>query len=185
MKIYPYYASGDFLTSYLVCNETCKEALIIDPGRITADLIDRIEHNGYRLTGSCMTHYYLPYYAHTLSTLLKIYHLAVYAADETLATGHETVLEGDRTIFIAGFSVTCFSIFGHYPRSYLFKIENCLFTGSGVTEDGAGGMMQSGKACVLPDPIEKKLKSYGDELVILPGSGPPSTLGVERRFMYR
>ena len=50
MKIYPHYSHESFVNSYLVGNEVSKEALIIDPGTITGEVIDHIEKNGYTLS---------------------------------------------------------------------------------------------------------------------------------------
>lgn len=177
MKIYPYYAVKDFLTSYLVCNETCKEALLIDPGKITGDLISRIEDTGYKLAGSCITQ--LSHCGHGLSTLLKIYDIDVYAGYPV--SEHGTVLKGDCTFVIAGFCVECFSVVGYFGQSYLFKIENCVFTGGCRVEEEA--MLQKREAQSLATQLKKKLTCYGDELILFPGLGPPSTLGAARQFM--
>ena len=47
MKIYPHYSDEGFVNSYLIGNEASKEALIIDPGKITGDL-RRLEPVGRR-----------------------------------------------------------------------------------------------------------------------------------------
>ena len=47
MKIYPHYSPQGSVNSYLVGNEVSKEALIIDPGKITGEVINHIEKNGY------------------------------------------------------------------------------------------------------------------------------------------
>ena len=56
MKIYPHYSHEGFVNSYLVGNEVSREALIIDPGKITGEVISHIEKNGYTLSGVCITH---------------------------------------------------------------------------------------------------------------------------------
>ena len=45
MKIYPHYSHEGFVNSYLVGNEVSREALIIDPGKITGEVIGHIEKN--------------------------------------------------------------------------------------------------------------------------------------------
>ena len=39
MKIYPHYSHEGFVNSYLVGNEVSREALIIDPGKITGESV--------------------------------------------------------------------------------------------------------------------------------------------------
>lgn len=184
MKIYPYYSSHDSLTCYLIGNEICKEALIIDPGKITEELINQIEHNGYTLTGACITHNSAPYYGHGLETLLKIYDLAVYAADSDLVPQCGTVLNGDCRFLIAGFSVECLSFPGYFPDAYVFKIVDCMFTGGSLITGGIGDMLHSSLTKTFTVQLEKKLCIYDDSILLFPGYGPPSTLGAERRLTY-
>ena len=133
MKIYPHYSHEGFVNSYLVGNEVSREALIIDPGKITGEVISHIEKNGYTLSGVCITHNHICHYKYGLSTLLKIYNPRIYAADQALVDKHGKMLRGDCTFSIAGFSVECFSVPGHSLDSYLFKIGNCIFTGDSLT----------------------------------------------------
>lgn len=182
MKIYPHYSPEGFVNSYLVGNEVSKEALIIDPGKITGQVIDHIEKNGYKLTGVCITHNHVRHYADGLPTLLKIYDFNIYAADQVLVRKQGKVLRGDCMLVIAGFSVECFSVPGHSPDSYLFKIDNCIFTGDSLTAGVTGRTLHSFAAKTLAEQLEKKLFVYDDALLLFPGHGPPTTIGAERRF---
>ena len=118
MKIYPHYSHEGFVNSYLVGNEVSREALIIDPGKITDEVIGHIEKNGYTLSGVCITHNHIRHYGYGLPTLLKIYNPRIYAADQALVGKHGKMLRGDCTLSIAGFSVECFSVPGHSPADY-------------------------------------------------------------------
>ena len=69
MKIYPHYSHEGFVNSYLVGNEVSREALIIDPGKITDEVIGHIEKNGYTLSGVCITHNHIRHYGYGLPTL--------------------------------------------------------------------------------------------------------------------
>ena len=184
MKIYPHYSHEGFVNSYLVGNEISRQALIIDPGKITDEVINHIEKNDYTLTGICITHNHLRHYSYGLPTLLKIYSPRIYAADQALVHKQGKVLRGDCTLSIAGFSVECFSVPGHSPDSYLFKIENCIFTGDSLTAGITGSTLHSFAAKTLAEQLEKKLFIHNDALLLFPGHGPPTTIGAERKFTH-
>ena len=184
MKIYPHYSHEGFVNSYLVGNEVSREALIIDPGRITGEVIAHIEKNGYTLRGVCITHNHICHYKYGLRTLLKIYTPHIYAADQALVNKHGKMLRGDCTLSIAGFFVECFSVPGHSPDSYLFKIDNCIFTGDSLTAGITGSTLHSFAAKTLAEQLEKKLFIYDDAVLLFPGHGPPTTIGAERKFTH-
>ena len=56
MKIYFHINTGGFSNTYLVANEFTKEAIIIDPGKISEELINQLEENNYTLTALLITH---------------------------------------------------------------------------------------------------------------------------------
>ena len=56
MKIYFHLNIGGFSNCYIIENELTKEAIIIDPGKITDDIIKRIEDESYKLEGVFITH---------------------------------------------------------------------------------------------------------------------------------
>lgn len=182
MKIYPHYSTEGFVNSYLIGNETSREALIIDPGKITEEILGNIEKNGYRLTGICITHNHANHHAYGLQTWLKIYNPFIYAADNTLVNNQGKTLRGDCTISVAGFSIECFSVPGHSPDSYLFKIDHCIFTGDSITAGIVGKTLHNSAAKNLAEHLEKKLFCHDDAMLLFPGHGPPSTIGIERRF---
>ena len=76
MKIYFHLNIGGFSNCYIIENEFTKEAIVIDPGKITDDIIKRIEDESYKLTGVFITHNHGSH-VHGLKTLRKIYTPAV------------------------------------------------------------------------------------------------------------
>ena len=71
MKIYFHLNIGGFSNCYIIENELTKEAIIIDPGKITDDIIKRIEDESYKLAGVFITHNHGSH-VHGLKTLRKI-----------------------------------------------------------------------------------------------------------------
>ncbi|MGP1594274.1 MAG: MBL fold metallo-hydrolase [Treponema sp.] len=182
MKIYPHYSSQCLVNSYLVGNEQTHEAIIIDPGKITGNIIKRIENNHYQLTAVFITHNHFRHHAYGLKTLLKIYHPKVYAADAGLVLKNGSVLRRDCTVVTAGFTIGCFSVPGHSPDSYMFRIHDCIFTGDSLTAGVAGKTLHRPAEKNLERALAEKLFVLEDYLVLFPGHGPPTTLGAERQF---
>ena len=56
MKIYFHLNTGGFSNTYIISNEETNEAILIDPGKLTEELIKRIEDNGLKLSAILITH---------------------------------------------------------------------------------------------------------------------------------
>ncbi|MBQ9495552.1 MAG: MBL fold metallo-hydrolase [Treponema sp.] len=181
MKIYFHLNLHGFSNCYIVANEFAKEALIIDPGKITKEMIQEIENDSYTLAAAFITHNH-GNNVHGLKTLCKIYTPAIYAADWEVGGNNTRVITGDGIIKIAGLSVQHMALPGHTADSMVYKIGNVLFTGDAICA-GKIGATNSGYADrMLRSNIEKKIFAENDATIIMPGYGPPSCVGAEKRF---
>ena len=181
MKIYFHLNIEGFSNAYLILNSAVKEALIIDPGKITIKMIDQIEQNKYTLDAVLITHNHS---SHTmgLNTLRKIYTPKIYAADYEVAKADTAVLKGDGMIKAAGLNVAYMSVPGHTADSMVYKINSCLFTGDVLLAGQAGNTNSNYAKKTLISNIHSKIVSQQEYTVIMPGHGPPSTVGAEKRF---
>ena len=127
MKIYHHLDFAKLTNCYLIVNEISREALIIDPCKISNDLIAQIERDNYKLSAVLITHKHTNHYR-GLKTLRKIYDFSVYAADNEISDS-TTILKDDGVKKIAGLDVEYFSLPGHSADSIVYKIGNVLFTG--------------------------------------------------------
>ena len=182
MKIYFHLNIGGFSNCYIIENESTKEAIIIDPGKITDDIIKRIEDESYKLAGVFITHNHGSH-VHGLKTLRKIYAPAVYAADWEVAGNDTHVITGDGKIRIAGLTVRYMALPGHTADSMVYKIGNILFTGDSLSAGKIGSTNSSYSDFVLRRNIDQKILSENDATVIMPGHGPPTCVGAERRSL--
>ncbi len=181
MKVYIHTDIESFSNCYLIVEEQTGLAIIIDPGKIYETMIAKIESNRFSLVASLITHNHS---GHTkgLSTLKKIYDVAVYAADMELASSPSCVLRGDGTIRIAGLNVSYFSVPGHSSDSMVFKIGNILFTGD-TLEAGTIGKTNSAYAKhTLVMGIRAKILTQYEDTIIMPGHGPMTSVGAEKMF---
>ena len=178
MKVYFHLNEGGFSNCYLVVNEISNQAIIIDPGKITKEIIARIEDNHLNLSAVLITHNHGSH-ADGLKTLRKIYSPKVFAADWTVAANDTTVITGDGTTQIEGMQVSYLTIPGHTSDS-VYKIGSILFTGDVLLSGEIGKTNSSYSEYILRSNIEHKIFSQLDTTVLMPGHGPPSTLGAAK-----
>ena len=179
MKVYFHLNEGGFSNCYLVVNEISNQAIIIDPGNITKEIIARIEDNHLNLSAVLITHNHGSH-ADGLKTLRKIYSPKVFAADWTVAANDTTVITGDGTTQIEGMQVSYLTIPGHTSDSVVYKIGSILFTGDVLLSGEIGKTNSSYSEYILRSNIEHKIFSQLDTTVLMPGHGPPSTLGAAK-----
>ena len=179
MKIYFHINEGGFSNCYLVVNEISNQAIIIDPGKITKEMIARIEDNHLNLAAVLITHNHGSH-ADGLKTLRKIYSPKVFAADWTVAANDTTVITGDGTTQIEGMQVSYLTIPGHTSDSVVYKIGSILFTGDVLLSGEIGKTNSSYSEYILRSNIEHKIFSQLDSTILMPGHGPPTTLGAAK-----
>ncbi|MBP5158569.1 MAG: MBL fold metallo-hydrolase [Treponema sp.] len=183
MKIYFNLCVEGFTNSYVVVNDdpAVMEALIIDPGKISSEIIDQIERGRYELTGVLITHNHTNH-VQGLSILKKIYSPCVYAADYDVAGEKSIVLSGNGEVEVAGLNVKYYSVPGHSSDSMVYRIGNVLFTGDTLTSGIIGETSSKYSKKLLRDNIVEKLYSQTEATVLMPGHGPPSTIAGEKQF---
>lgn len=183
MKIYFDLSFDGFTNSYVVVNDApdVMEAIIIDPGKVTYDMINQIEAGGYTLKGILITHNHRQH-VQGLKTLLKIYSTKIYAGDFEVAGVSTEVLRGDGKIKIAGLNIEYFSVPGHSSDSMAFKIENVMFTGDTISAGRISGTTNKYSEKLLKDKIQEKILSQIEDTILMPGHGPPTTVKAEKLF---
>ena len=139
MKVYFHLCIDGFTNSYVIVNDdpAVMEAIIVDPGQISNDIIRQIEDGGYKLVAVLITHNHA-HHINGLRTLTKIYNPTVYAADSETYGMNSSILNGDGMTRIANLNVEFFSIPGHSPDSMVYKIGDVLFTGDTIIPGETG-----------------------------------------------
>lgn len=182
MKIYFYLNFSGFSNTYLVTNEESKEAIIIDPGEIKEDIISQIEDNHYKLAAVLITHNHSSH-VEGLKTLRKIYTPKIYAADWEIAGNETNVITGSGKIKIAKMPVYYIAMPGHTADSVVYGIGNLLFTGDVLFAGSMGSTNSSYSEFLLHTNIENKIFSQQDNVVLMPGHGPPSSIRAAKEFI--
>ncbi|MCM1321350.1 MAG: MBL fold metallo-hydrolase [Bacteroides sp.] len=181
MKIYFHLSLSGFSNSYIITNEATQEAIIVDPGTITKEIISQIEDNSFKLSAVLVTHNH-PSHVRGIATLRRIYMPKIYAADYQIAGSSETMLTGSGSVKIAGLTVGYMSVPGHTSDSMVYRVGCVLFTGDALTAGLIGETNNAYAERILAENITSKLFPQNDDFVIMPGHGPPSSVGAEKRY---
>lgn len=181
MKLYQHYSVYGFANSYLLGDDERHEAIIVDPSEFNAGVLNHVERNGYYVRAVLITHSHI-HHIRGLKTLLRIYDAEVYAATSRICGLPCRVIRDGELFQVAGFDVEAWSVPGHSSDSIIYRIDKLLFTGDALHAGVPGKTLSPFNARLLIDRLSARLAAFDDDSVVLPGHGPPSTLGVERRF---
>lgn len=183
MKIYFHLCLEGFTNSYVIVNDDPQvmEAIIVDPGQISNEIIDQIENGGYKLVAVLITHNHKSH-INGLKTLTKIYNPTVYAADSETYGMNSSILNGDGMTRIAELNVEFFSIPGHSPDSMVYKIGDVIFTGDTLLPGMTGNTSSQYSQKLLCNKIRDKLFTLPDRTLIFPGHGAPGSIESEKQF---
>lgn len=181
MKVYFHFNIDGFSNCYVVTNEKTMEALIIDPGKITKEILEQVESGPFNVTAVLITHSHKSH-VRGLETLKKIYKPKVYAADFDIAGSEETLLNGDDIIYAAGLQIKHLALPGHSADSMAYKIGHIVFTGDTIFAGMISTTSSTYARRTLISNISTKILSQQDDIILMPGHGPPSTLASEKNF---
>lgn len=186
MKLFFHYCPYGFSNCYILGaeyapDETPRQALIIDPGVMDAQILDFIEDNEYELKGVLLSHDHSGH-SHGLTTIKKIYDVEIFAMNH-MAGGFRTtrVKDGDR-LAIGPFTIDVLSVPGHSSDSAVYCAGKFLFTGDALSAGLVGSTASSYGAAVQMNALRNKILSLPGDYLVLPGHGPPSSLEAERLF---
>ena len=181
MKIYIYQNNIGFSNCYLILNENAKKVILVDPGQFTSSIITKIESNSYSLEAVLITHSH-PNHINGIKTLQKIYAPPIFAADWDIAENDSNTIVGNGVLNIAEIETQYFHLPGHTTDSMIYKIANVLFTGDVISAGKIGSTSSKYSDYILKRNIKEKIFSLPDETIILPGHGPLTSVGAEKKF---
>lgn len=181
MTVFFHYALHGFANVYLVGNDETGEALIVDPAAFTLGLLDFIEGKSYSVKAVLVTHNHA-HHVDGLKTLLKIYDAEVYSSNSMLGDlPCRMVRDGDR-LDICGLEVGAVSVPGHSADSIAYRIGKLIFTGDALHAGLIGKTLSQYGNRLLREQLSKKILNQADDCIVLPGHGPPSTVGAEKIY---
>lgn len=200
-----------FAVGALACNctilgdEQSREAIVIDGGDGIESVLERLRHHGLRARYLVHTHAHLDHIgdvgrlreATGARALLHPGDLPLY---ESLAMQAQWIglsspppvvaLDGDladeQEIATPGIALRVLHTPGHTPGSVCFELEHDgatqLFTGDTLFAGSIGRWDLGGTSMEdIVSSIERKLLPFPDATAVVPGHGPATTIGTERR----
>jgi hydroxyacylglutathione hydrolase len=190
--------------SYVAWRRGGTEALVVDPGFDTGTILDLLDRHRLRLAAILNTHGHADHIAGNAAMKRAFAeapliigrneaHLltdpdanlsAPFGLPFTSPPADRLVADGER-LDLAGFSFEVREIPGHSPGSVVFVCDQFepafVFGGDVVFAGSVGRTDLGGDGPQLLAGIRAKLFSLPDGTLILPGHGPATTVGQERR----
>jgi glyoxylase-like metal-dependent hydrolase (beta-lactamase superfamily II) len=181
MTIFFHYSLYGFANVYLIGNDSTMEAAIVDPAAFTIGLLDFIEDKGYLVTSALITHNHA-HHVDGLKTLLRIYDASVYSSNSTLG-GVPCKMVRDGDVFsICGLEVQALSVPGHSADSIVYRLGKVVFTGDALHAGLIGKTMSQYGNRLLKEQLSRKVLSLPEDCIVLPGHGPPTSIGAEKLY---
>ena len=181
MKVFSQFSFNEYSNTYLIGPEDGGDAILVDPGHITLELIDRIEQNRFTIAHVLITH---RHETHTkgLGTLLKIFKPIVYAGSPHLFDIPVRKVLDNAIMDLSGISVETIQVPGHTIDSFVYKIGNVLFTGDVLFAGRIGKTAGVLEKALLLRGITHRILTLDERFIIYPGHGTISALKIEKLF---
>lgn len=203
-KIEPVESAPFAQVAYVLWSPGRTEALVVDPGFETGPVLELLERQGLTVAAILNTHGHVDHIAGNaaLKQAFPAAPLVIGTNEARLLTDPEAnmsasfgigftsppadrlLAEGDR-FDAAGFSFAIRELPGHSPGSIVYICDQYdppfVFVGDVIFAGSVGRADLDGDAAQLVSGIKTKLFTLPDGTLLLPGHGPPTTVGQERR----
>lgn len=200
MKVYVLEVGMLATNCYIAVNEELKEGVIVDPGGDAERIIEQVKKLGVTIKAIFITHGHSDHIM-ALSEVRKATGAPVYVsredadmltkADRNLSIYINNGLECDPAekfygdgdvITVAGMEFTVYATPGHTKGGVCIKCGDIVFCGDTVFCESIGRTdLPGGSYKEILQSIKTKILPMADDVKLLPGHGPETTVGWERR----
>ena len=188
--------------SYVLYDETSREAIIIDAGDDAWKILESIQENKLKVRGIYATHCHFDhvlavddlrdtlgceFYIHPgdkeILESMQEHTKMFLGIDVPAPPKPDGFVDEGQVIKIGQYEVKVLHTPGHSPGSVCYHVENLLFSGDTLFRasigrtDGPGG-----DARKIVESIQMKLFTLPDDINVLPGHGPATSIGYEKEY---
>lgn len=188
IKCYPDGLYGE--NTYLITDEATGFKAVIDPGYYGVDVRYDIQNNAF-LKYVLLTHGHHDHYLEARSYLEEYSAVRFAAPEKDLQLLREQpygcpeptvyLKEGD-VITLGETELRVIETPGHSAGSVCFATDKEIFTGDTLFRLSVGRTdLPTGDWCQLVNSVKNKLYTLGEDMIVYPGHGEPTTIGYEKR----
>ncbi len=170
-----------FSNSYLVGPRGGGDALLVDPGEFDATMLQAIEGNRLRLRWILVTHAHRAHIA-GIRGLRRVYDPEIFCNQPSVLEDPARHVQDGERLTLGEIGVEVIELPGHSIDSLCFLVGRMLFSGDTLSAGSVGRTRDGYALGLLLSGIRRRLLALGDDVVLFPGHGPPSRIGIERRF---
>ncbi len=181
MKLFSLFSRLGFSNSYLIGPEAGGDALLVDPGVFDTPLLQAVESNGLYVRSLLVTHAHNAH-INAIRGILRVYTAKIYSNQPSILDQPATHIQDGEELALGGITVRVIETPGHSIDSVSFLIGNMLFTGDTLSAGTIGRTRDGYARGLLLESVRGRLLSLGDEVLVFPGHGPPSKIGVEKLY---
>ncbi len=194
--------NGPFMVnSFLLVNEETSGGIIIDPGNDTEGLLEIVEKEKITLEGIIATHGHIdhidgvnrvkerrkaPFYVCDLDRELVeavSVQASMFGVEDPGKITIDKQLPCQGELKIAGMEIKLLHTPGHSKGSVSLLVENTLFSGDSLFSMSIGRTdLPGGNYSELIKSINEKIFTLPENIRVLPGHGPETTVGNEKRM---
>lgn len=200
MKVHAFTVGPLESNSYLLVDETTREAALLDPGMESEPVADVLARERLAVTAIINTHGHFdhvfgnayfkaktgaPLLMHRadLDLVKRLEEQSLYFGFRaTPSPSPDRFLEEGDEVRVGGIRLRVLHTPGHSPGGICLVTEGAAFVGDTIFAGSIGRTdLPGGSAEELLTSIREKLLALPDETVLYPGHGPATTIGHERR----
>jgi len=181
VKFFSLFSRVGFSNTYLIGPDEGGDAFLVDPGAFDAQLLQAVEGNRLYVRSILVTH---AHNAHIngIRSLLKVYTAVIYANQPSVLDFPARHIEDGDELALGNLRVKVIETPGHSIDSLSFLIGHMLFTGDILSAGGIGHTRDGYARGLLLETVRNRILPIGDEVLLFPGHGPPSKVGIEKLY---
>ncbi|HNZ45300.1 MAG TPA: MBL fold metallo-hydrolase [Candidatus Syntrophosphaera sp.] len=201
LKIEGYILLPDFETNtWLLWDEESREAILVDPAAPSPDLLKRIEELKLKVKYIINTHGHMDHiggnswFKNHLSAPLMIHsadapmlvnsamNLSLYVGNPVSSAPPDVLLEDGMELSLGKYPVKVIHTPGHTPGGICLLADKFLISGDTLFEQSIGRTdLQGGNHQQIINSIKNKLFVLPDDVIVFPGHGPRTSIGMEKK----